>query len=436
MIKKYVCIGCIAWMLSPVISLAAPDSSGKTAGPSHAAATCSPGSPAQIAQTHLILFASQGKIGLVHPDGSGETYLDFPEKNQLSWQPTTITDPARGRIVFRSQEKPADPKAGFYDKGGAKYARSRLWWYQPAGQQLSEIPLPTLVAIPAILPGGTRMLVTGEEDPDNPNTRIYTVTLDGAEKADFHELSGFAYCFTLSPDGKKVAYHQASEGYKIYTLDLASGAKTLLAGESDYLNFGPSWSPDGQWILYQRYAHAANDPMHTRSDLCAVKSDGSEKRFLTSDQSQWFGTSYGPKENPGRGSNFPKWSPDGRCITYTRCSPGAQTAWVYNKNRPDTDHFNCDYVPELAKGGSQICLIEFPSGRILEVTPFAEKEWAWRTEWFPDSKQIIYARAAVGQNAELWIVNSDSSSPRLLTKGYLSKGADFPMWITLPEKNR
>ena len=130
------------------------------------------------------------------------------------------------------------------------------------------------------------------------------------------------------------------------------------------------------------------------------------------------------------GSNFPHWSADGRWITFTRCSQDAQTAWVYNKDRPDTDHFNCDYFPDQARGGSQICRID-ENGQLEEVTPFEERLWVWRAEWSGDSRKIVYARAAVGAPAQLWIIDADGQNPRMITGGWQNKGADFPLWVRL-----
>jgi Tol biopolymer transport system component len=373
-----------------------------------------------------IFFRSDKKIGMIQPDGKGERYLYFPERKKLQWYSSQVILPD-GRIVFNSQDPPIDPKASFYDKKGSGFATIRAWFYDFASQNLQEIPMPGVIAL---MPGGKRFLISAETDEDKSKTAVYTVNLDGSDKRNFYELGGFCYCFNLSPDGKNVAYHNASEGYKIYALNLESGQKTLLAGEKDYLNFGPEWSPDGQWVLFQRCPHGA-DPMNSRSDLCIVRSDVSEFRLLTTGQRQWFGTSYGPANNHGGGSNSPHWSPDGKWITFTRCSEGARTAWMYRKDRPDTDHFNCDYAPDQACGGSQICIVDAKTGQIRDITPFQEKLWAWRTCWSPDSKQIVYARAEVGQTPELLIINADGSNPRRLTNGFDSKGADFPFWLRL-----
>jgi Tol biopolymer transport system component len=375
-----------------------------------------------------IFYFSDKKIGAIQPDGGGEQYFYFPEKNQRCWQGGGLVMPDRRRIIFWSQEPPIDPKASFYDKKGLRFAESHLWYYDFTAKNLQQMPIAG--GIVAIMPDGKRFIVADDLDENKSKTGVYTVNLDGSDKRNVHDLGGYSYGISLSPDGKSIAYHNASEGYKIYAFNLETGQKTLLAEGPEYLNFGSEWSPDGQWVLFQRCLHK-DDPMHNRSDLCIVRADGSELRVLTTGQRHWFGTSYGPADNHGGGSNRPTWSPDGKWITFTRCSEGAQTAWMYRKDRPDTDHFNCDYMPEQAQGGSQICLVDVKTGEIKEVTPFQEKMWAWRTCWSPDSKQIVYARAAVGEQAQLWIINADGSNPRRLTAGFESQGADFPYWMRL-----
>jgi Tol biopolymer transport system component len=170
--------------------------------------------------------------------------------------------------------------------------------------------------------------------------------------------------------------------------------------------------------------------MHIRSDICIARSDGSEKRTLTTGQMHWFATSYGTPENHGGGSNRPQWSPRGQWITYTRCIPDSRTAWMYQTDKADTDHFNCAWRPDQAKGGTQICLIDI-NGSIKSLTYDEPALWNWRTVWSTSADHIVFARAAIGNPAELWIMNADGTEQRFLTRGFNDKGADFPNWITL-----
>ena len=388
---------------------------------------------APMAKIHgrgIIFFNSSNRIGMIEPDGTRERYLQFDVPNQSLWQIRLPFSDGR-RLVLASQEPPRNPKAKFDDKDGAAFARTHQWIYDLVSKQLTEIPLPSLMSVVALLPGEKRFLVCGAIANE---TRLFTVNLDGTEPDWIYRGPGYAYGATLSPDGKRVAYHITNvpgrNGYEIYVVDIGTTRRVLLASDPDYLNFGPQWSPDADWVLYQRCEYK-KDPGHDHSDLCISRADGSEQRILTTGQRHWFGTSYGSPETRGGGSNLPTWSPDGRAITYTRCLPGSRTAWEFQADRPDTNHFNREYKPELARGGTEICLIDPQTGKAKAITHDDAPIWNWRTVWSPDSKHIVFARAAVGCPAELWIMDADGRNRRLLTRGINGKGADFPSWAPL-----
>jgi len=354
--------------------------------------------------------------------------------NQNLWQVRLPFSDGR-RLVLASQEPPRNPKARFDDKEGAAFARTHQWIYDVVSKQLTEIPLPSLMSVVALMPGERRFLICGAIDNE---TQLYTINLDGTEPEEIYRGPGYAYCATLSPEGGRVAYHITNvpgrNGYEIYVVDIQSKQRILVASDPEYLNFGPQWSPDGEWILYERCA-PKTDPGHNRADLGLSRADGSKSRLLTTGQRQWFATSYGSPETRGGGSNMPMWSPDGRAVTYTRCLPGSRTAWEYQADRPDTDHFNRDYEPELARGGTEICLIDPATSEVKAITHDDPPIWNWRTVWSPDSQRIVFARAAVGRPAELWIMEADGRNPRFLTRGLDSKGADFPHWVRLRPGN-
>jgi TolB protein len=211
-------------------------------------------------------------------------------------------------------------------------------------------------------------------------------------------------------------------------VDLEGRHCITVAHHPDHLYFGPAWSPDGAWLVFEDCLFK-EDPGHDWADLCLARPDGSELRRITQGQSQWFGTSYGGPETRGGGSELPQWSPDGRWVTYTRRLPGAQTAWVFQPQRPDTDHFNRDYHPEAARGGTEICLLDPFQGEVRRLTHSDPPVWDFRPRYSPDGRQIAFCRAAVGQPSELWLMEADGSGPRRLTCGYRGLGADHPRWI-------
>jgi TolB protein len=213
-------------------------------------------------------------------------------------------------------------------------------------------------------------------------------------------------------------------------VDIESKKCQLIVSDIKYIHFAPLWSPDGKWLLYQRCAYAT-DPGHDRSDLCISKADGSEQRVLTTGQAHWFAAAIGTPERHSSGSNVPTWSPDGRKIACTLLLPDSQTAWPYQANRPDTDHFNRDYHPELARGGTQICLIDVKSGKIKTITKDDPPTWNFRLVWSPDGKKLAYMRADVGKLPELWVINADGKNKKFLTRGLNATGADHVRWVSL-----
>ena len=202
----------------------------------------------------------------------------------------------------------------------------------------------------------------------------------------------------------RVAFHLASpRGYEIWTSDADGANRVRVAGHPDHLYFGTSWSPDGQWILYQD-CHFKSDPGHDWSDICIGRPDGSEHRTLTNGQAQWFGATYGPAENRGGGSNMPAWTRAGH-ILFSRKLAGSKVPWEFQPQRPDTDHFNRDFKPELARGGTEICRLNPQDGSVTRLTQRDPPVWDFRASESPDSKRIVYCRAETGDVPAIWLMD-------------------------------
>ena len=381
--------------------------------------------PATQAETRdVIFFTSAGKTGMIRPDGTGKQVLDFQDLNQAAWQPSSPM-PDRRRILLYSREHPKNPDASFYDKDGARNATIHIWMYDFFGESLKEIHLPRQMAVVGVLPGTERFLLNGEPDGDN-KTKIMTCDFDGGDVRLVHDCGGFAYGFNIDPTGRYIAFHLCKNGYEIFTLELKTRTLRKLASDPDLLMFGPTFSPDGEWLVYQSCRYK-KDSFHTRSDLRLTRPDGSETRELTTGQRQWFGTSYGPKNDHGGGSNCPVFSPDGKWIAHTRLLPDSRTAWVHRPDREDRDHFNCDFDLSVAKGGTQLCLIDV-DGNVKELTHDDPPVWNWRFAWSPDGKHLVFTRAAAGETTSLWIIDADGTKLRKLCDGFEGKNADFPVW--------
>jgi TolB protein len=203
----------------------------------------------------------------------------------------------------------------------------------------------------------------------------------------------------------------------------------LITSQPTHLYFGPVWSPDGRWLLYLD-CQSRTDPGHDWADLCIGKPDGSSHRVVTSGQCLWFASSYGVPGNHGNGSIIPEWSPDGSVIVVNRKLPGSKTPWEFQAQRPDTDHFNRDYHPERAQGGTQICLLHPSTGEFTDLTAPKEGEWNWGGRFTRDGNQLVFHRARVGEAPAIWIMNRNGSGQRLLTRGENNRGAIFSRWLS------
>lgn len=371
----------------------------------------------------------QSKSGLMEADGTGLRYLEFDIPNQASWQPVLFLADGR-RVMLMSMEK--------VNAGGISFSEyyhripTHVWIYDLDSGVLSEIlkaqRIAAFYAPCVLLPGEEQLIV--QVIADDGRASLYMMDLDGDQAQQItHPEEGFPYGVSLSPNGKRIALHIAgSPSYRVFTCNVDGSDKVLVAGHPDHLYFGTSWSPDGNWILYQD-CHYKTDPGHDGSDICIGRPDGSENRTLTTGQSQWFAAAYGNVKRHGDGSNMPQWCPDGR-ILYTRKLPGSQPAWQFQSQRPDTDHFNRDYHPRGARGGTEICLLNPQDGSVTQLTRNDPPQWDFRPTCSPDGERILFCRAKTSELPAIWVMDADGRNQRLLTRGLNGEGADFPRWFS------
>lgn len=374
-----------------------------------------------------LFFTTQGRTAIINADGSGLRYLDFKIPDQVTWQPGPFLSDGR-RVIFLSMETrrdgPGRPFAEYYHK-----TPTHLWLHDLDRDTLTEITRRDRLAVfytPALLVSDERLLVQVVRDQGG---QIFSMNLDGSDAREFTRLGeGLPYGLSLSPDGRRVAYHLASpQGYQIWTCTTEGTERVLVAAHSEHLYFAPSWSPDGEWLLFQD-CHFKSDPGHDWCDLCIARPDGAAMRVLTEGQTMWFAATYGNPQNRGGGSNVASWTRDGQ-ILFPRKLPGAKVAWEFQPQRPDTDHFNRDFKPEAARGGVEICRLNPQDGRVTRLTPSTPPVWDFRASESPDGRSIVFCRAETGGGPAIWVMDPDGCNPRLLTRGFEAKGADHPRWL-------
>jgi dipeptidyl aminopeptidase/acylaminoacyl peptidase len=369
------------------------------------------------------LFTSQGKTGLVNSDGTRLRYLDLNRPGQATWQPAGSFKDGR-RIILLSMEPrrdgPGRPFEEYYTQ-----TPTHLWIHDLESGSLEEICTKDRLApfvTPALLLSDDRLLVQVVRKNIG---QIFSVRLDGSDAREFTRAGeGLPYGLSLSPDGRRVAFHLASpKGYQVWTSDVDGSNRVLLAAKEGHLYFGTSWSPDGRLVLYVDCT-PGTDPGHDWADVCI----GPEHRVLTSGGSMWFAATYGDPKTRGGGSNVPAWTRDG-CILFPRRLPASRVAWEYQPNRPDVDHFNRDYKPELARGGTEICRLDPRDGSVKALTRSEPAVWDFRASESPDGDRIVFCRAKTGEAPAIWVMDADGGNQRRVTRGVDDRGADHPRWL-------
>jgi Tol biopolymer transport system component len=375
-----------------------------------------------------LLFTSQGRTGIVNADGSGLRYFDFKVPKQATWQPSLTFGDGR-RIVLLSMEPrrdgPSRPFSQYYSQ-----TPTHLWIHDLESGALVEICTKNRLApfeMPSLLVRDDRILVQVVRDMVG---QIYNMRLDGSDAHEFTRANeGMPYGFNLSPDRTRVAFHLGGgDGYQVWTSDLDGKQRIRIAAKPGHLYFGPSWSPDGKWIAFID-CQPQEEPGHDWADVCVAPADGSGYRAVTTGKQMWFSATYGDRKTRGSGSNLLTWTKNGE-ILFPRRIAGSEVAWRFQTARPDVDHFNRDYHPELARGGTEICVINPLTGRAVGISKSSRPFWDFRASQSRDGRLIAFCRAETGHPPELWVMNSDGSNARLITRGIEDRGVDYPRWIT------
>lgn len=140
------------------------------------------------------------------------------------------------------------------------------------------------------------------------NSHPFKMDRDGRNKIDLTAGSKeFAYGFSSSRDGTRIAYHKS---YQVYLAD-ADGANAVRVETGQPFNFAPTWSPDGNWVLFVAGEHYNCHPHIVRADGSGLKkiADRGGYRGVTEflDVPDFHGGS----------SDIPVWANDGQSVFLT-----------------------------------------------------------------------------------------------------------------------
>jgi Tol biopolymer transport system component len=199
-------------------------------------------------------------------------------------------------------------------------------------------------------------------------------------------ISGIAD-FDWSPDGKSIAYvGSANGGFDIWTIT-SSGKDSRRLTSTGRFKRQPRWSKDGKWIAYIAVQDDGN------SDLRAVSPDGELVLTLTDSAAL---------------ESDPTWSPDSMKLAFTQRF-GARNA---------------------------LMTVEVQSGmmRTLAEVPATQLRWSPDGKWIAFVADLLQPRDERRENQDVFVINAEGGSPRLLTPGTPRFRDNSPDWA--PDSKR
>ncbi len=156
----------------------------------------------------------------------------------------------------------------------------------------------------------------------------------------------------------------------IYVMnDDGSGRRRLT--DNQFWEFGPSWSPDGTQIAFER----SLEKDIQKCQLFIMNADGTNQQQLT---------------HTGKTNRNPTWSPDGQYL-------------AFNSDR---------------NGDTEIYVMDLENRTVKQLTGLQKNSGSHEAHWSPDGKEFVYTRfisvPAGLHPVNIWIMSADGTNQRPL----------------------
>ncbi len=329
-------------------------------------------------------------------------------REEIPWHALTpATPPALRRVLERCLQK--DPRRRLRDIGDARSdIEEAIAWKDlvtlPTTAVVAVRPVRRLLWIVAV--AAMAALVT---------LSVWALTRPGAMPADIWQFTqitdtaGEETTPAISPDGTTIMFASRARGtWDIYSQRVGGRNRTLVIGEPDRQELGPTFSPDGQQIAF----YEGDDD----GGIFVAGATGESVRRLSD-----FGF-------------HPSWSPDERRLAFTTeqvispyISQGTSKLWVIDLTTGGSAPRQLD--PEDARQpswspsghrivfwsqlGGQRDLFTIPSDGGARVPLLADAPIDWAPVWEPDGKHVLFSSDR-GGSMNLWRIAVDEGTGRAL----------------------
>ena len=255
-------------------------------------------------------------------------------------------------------------------------AKSRMaGWGAITALGVGAVPLMASLVL-GVLPGEHLPLVGGGERiafmrSGGGSHRIWVMEPDGSSQVPVSPADVDAIAPSWSPDGERIVYVRYRDGTdredRLQILDLRSGVLETLAATPSGFPSSPIWSPDGSTIAFVDGIPGDEPGTYAGNGLYLISTSGEDLQLLTDEV----------------GSNI-SWSPDGREIVFERS--------VRNTSGDPS---------EAEHNREGLWAVNVSDGSLRQITNVDGQV----PEWSPDGTLIAYSEGA----SAIWVVNADGT---------------------------
>lgn len=271
---------------------------------------------------------------------------------------------------------------------------------------------------------------------------IHIMNADGTGDIDLVNcLNGECYP-SWSPDGNKIVFERHEDGAAIYIVN-ADGSNMRRVSGPNGRDVRPSWSPDATKIIYTHVVKPSDTDV-PETEVNVMNADGTNIKTILRSENGTFNVE-------------PRYSPDGSKIAFMRGKPGVgQHIYVMN-----SDGTNLKQITDKGANGDPVwspdgSRISFGSNRegggklnvftskpdgsdVRQITHLLPPYEAGDTTYSPDGSLIAFEADVSGKgqsdpnaSAEVWIVKADGTGEPMTTHKSCSSVGCSPRWKPIP----